>query len=626
MSWLERKKKPAYSTVAGTVEDVTNRIGKQVRAAWKPPANMTVSEWSDAYRMLPPEASSQPGKWRTSKVPWMREIMDAYKDDRIDRIVMKFSAQMAKTEGILNMIGYTMDMAPEPMLLMLPTGGLAKTWIKDRLDPTIRDTLPLREKVRNQEKDKFAGNSKETLVHKNFPGGHFTAIGGNSTAETSMRPVGKIFVDEIDRIPLSIGKNGQVEGDPFLLVEKRGNTFWNRKSVVAATPTVLGISRVDELWLESTMERFFLPCPHCGALQVLEFKNLTWPENKPQDAKYQCAHCPEMIEDRHKTEMMESGVWLAEHPERITCRGFHMNEMYSPWRSFGQIAQAFISAKRGGLEKLRVFVNTVLGECWDEKREKTVDVEGIQDRGENYGAEVPMEACVITAGVDVQPDRLEVLFMAHGVGQERWVLALPDDQGRPIAPVQLWGAPQQPDVWRELDKLLQRQWTHASGRKLPLSCALVDSGDGNTSTFVYKYTKARQKYRVFSSKGSSNPTAPLSTTPTQSNEHRATLYSIGTNAAKSILDDSIRMVPIPGPSYTHFPAGLSEEFYRQLRAEKATIKYRSGVKYVVWEKVRERNEVLDCAVLNIAAFSILDVKDIATMLAELKSGLKKRGK
>lgn len=603
------------------MRQLTKRLGKKIAKAWAPPEDLSVSEWADAYRKLPSESAATPGQWRTSKVPYMRAIMDAYNDDEVRRIIMMFSAQMAKTEGLLNMAGYAMDKRPGPMMLMQPTTDMAKAFVKDRLDPTIRDTECLRDKVRSATKSELEGTSrKETLLHKSFPGGHLTMIGGNSPAQLASRPVRDLFVDEIDRIPLSVGKMGQVEGDPFMLAEKRQTTFWNRKTVVCSTPTVKDISRIESLYNESTMEKYWVPCPHCGAIQVLVFANMHWPEGRPELAWYECAHCEERILDRHKKMMLDCGVWIAEHPERAVNRGFHINELYSPWRGFGDIAMAFLEAKRMGRDTLRVFMNTVLGETWDSTDGKQLDPTGIQAREELYAAEVPMDGIILTAAVDVQADRLELMFMAHGIDNEKWIIPTANSEGNLGCPAVIWGPPNKESTWRMLDAHLFRQFNHESGKKLRVSIVLVDASDGNNSDYVYRYTKSRAGNRVFACKGSSNPGAPLSTRPTDGNQYRAKLFSLGVNSAKDMIADSLENVQSPGPGYIHTHLGMGEEFYRQMTGEKAIIKHKAGVKYRIWTKTRERNEVLDLTVYNYCAFTILDVKDLRKILAEMQTG------
>lgn len=590
-----------------------SKLKSRWREGWTPAPDITVSQWADKHRMLPPESTATPGRWRNEKTPFLTQIMDDYNDTRVKRIVLMFSAQMAKTEGLINMAGYAVHYHPGPMLMLQPTGDMAKAFVKDRLNPTFRDTEPLRERIREG-----SDGEDETIQHKKFTGGHLTIIGANSPSQLASRPIRDVFADEIDRWPLSVGKNGQVEGDPFLLVEKRQTTFWNRKTVITSTPTVKGLSRIEALFEGGDMNRRYVPCPHCGALQTLKWANVKWPEDKPELAYYECEHCAEVIRDSHRFRMLQSAVWIPDHPERgMRVRSYHINELYSPWRGFAAIAMDFLEAKRGGPDTLRVFVNTVLGETWDHAAGVSIDPDALQNRAEAYAAVLPRGIAYLTAAVDVQHDRLEMQIMGHGANDERWFIAPPNAEGNPHAPIVIWGAPIVDSTWRLLDKWLFASYPHECGKLLRISLALVDSSDGTTQDHVLRYTKARAAQRVFACKGLSKE-APITSRPTESNNFNAKVFNIGTWMAKDKIADCLRKVVEPGPGYMHFPIGLEAEFYKQLTAEKAIIKMRQGIKTRVWTKTRERNEVLDLTVYNIAAAGILDIKDVPAMLAAIE--------
>lgn len=603
-----RKTKAVDRTPAST------RIHRRWRDAWRPPPDLTVSQWADRYRMLPPESSAEPGRWRNAKTPYLRQIMDDYNDPRVKRIVLMFSAQMAKTEALMNMMGFGIHYRPGPMLVLQPTTDMAKAFVKDRLSPTIRDTEPLRHRVRDNGK---GNDEEETIQHKKFVGGHLTTIGANSPSQLASRPIRDVFADEIDRWPLTVGKSGKVEGDPFKLVEKRQTTFWNRKTVITSTPTVKGISRIEMLFEQGDMNRYHVPCPHCGALQVLKWAQVKWPDGKPELAYYECEHCGDIIRDSHRAMMLRAGQWIPDHPERgVRIRSYHINELSSPWRGFGAIAMDFIEAKHGGPETLRVFVNTVLGESWDHTMTEGTDPTGLQARAEPYAAVVPLNAAFLTAAVDVQHDRLELQIMGHGVGKERWFIAPPNSEGDPHAPVVIHGSPKLESTWKLLDRWLFATYPHECGKAMRISLTLVDSSDGTTQEEVLRYTKPREKYRVFACKGLSKE-APLVTKASTSNVVGAKVFPIGTWTAKDHIMDSLNKVKEPGPGFFHFPLGLDSEFYEQLTSEKAIIKIRQGVKARVWTKRRERNEVLDLTVYNIAAAAVLDIKDVGEMHAAI---------
>lgn len=226
-----------------------------------PPPNMTVSQWADKYRRLSSESSAEPGRWRTSKAPYQREIMDAVCDMRVQKVVIMSAAQIGKTDAlILNPIGYYMHYDPSPIMVMQPTIQMAETFSKDRLSPMLRDTPVLRDKVNDKSR-----NSGNTILQKIFPGGHVTMVGANSPSSLASRPIRILLADEIDRYPATAGN----EGDPLLLAGKRLATFWNKKEVCVSTPTNKETSRIAVEFEHSTQEEWNVPCPACGAFTPL---------------------------------------------------------------------------------------------------------------------------------------------------------------------------------------------------------------------------------------------------------------------------------------------------------------------------------------------------------------------
>ena len=333
----------------------TKRLFKKLIKSFQTPPDMTVSEWADTYRMLSPESSAEPGRWRTDRAPYQREIMDALADDRCYKVVVMSSAQVGKSEVILNSIGYYIDYDPAPMMYLLPTDSMAATFSKDRVAPMIRDTPTLKKKVEDS-KSRASGN---TIFHKKFDGGHLTFIGANAPSQLASRPIRILFADEIDRFPDSAG----VEGDPLQLAIKRTTTFWNRKIIEVSTPTIKGASKIEKEYEASSMEHLNVACPHCGAYQTYEWEQLKFDHVSGTDEftmlGYQCRHCG--VIEREVLWKKQPIKWIAEHPERKDVRGFHLNELASPWKHWDEIVADFLEAKRQGREMLKVWHNTSLG-------------------------------------------------------------------------------------------------------------------------------------------------------------------------------------------------------------------------------------------------------------------------
>lgn len=563
-----------------------NRALRRATSVYAPPPILTVSQWADRFRRLSPEASAEPGQWITSRAEYQRGIMDACNDPAVETIVVMSSAQVGKTEILNNVIGYFIHQDPAPILVIQPTLEMAEAWSKDRLAPMIRDTPCLRGKV----KDPRTRDSGNTLLHKTFPGGHITAGGANSPAFMASRPIRIVLGDEVDRWPPSVGS----EGDGPALASKRAATFWNRKKIWTSTPTIKGASRIEDLYESSDQRRYHVPCPHCHTMQILVWAQVVWQNNQPETAIYACSACGAEITDADKPEMLRRGTWLAEKPGGKIA-GFHLNELYSPWVSFAEMAAAFLDAKRSrSPEKLKTFINTSLGETWEQEG-VTVDDGSLLSRREEYPAKVPQSGLVLTAAVDVQEDRLEVEVVAWGIGEESWSIDYRVFRGNPA----------QPEVWRELDTYLQSTFEHESGVSLRIATTFIDSGGHHTKQ-VYGFCKFREQRRIYACKGVAGPGKPLAGRPSKGNAIGALLFPIGVDTAKEILYARLKLTDF-GPGYCHFPKleQYDEEYFKQLTAEKQKTKYRNGFPAKFWEKVRPRNEALDLRVYAMAALDAL---------------------
>lgn len=541
---------------------------------------MTVSEWADAERRLSSEASAEPGRWRTDRAPYQRGILDSINDPSVKMVVVMSSAQVGKTEFLLNMIGYHVDYDPAPILLLQPTVDMAQAFSKDRLAPMVRDTPALKAKV----SDSKAKDSGNTILHKTFPGGHITMAGANSPASLASRPIRILLADEVDRYPISAG----AEGDPFNLAKKRTTTFWNSKVVAVSTPTVKGASRIEALYEDSTQEQYCLPCPACGEYQPLKWRNIIF-----ESCCHACEECG--TESTQDEWLNHAGQWIAQN-EHSSVRGFHLNELVSPWRRWSDVIADFKQAKKSP-ETLKTFVNTSLGETWEEEGE-TVDSTGLLARREDYPADVPENAVVLTAGVDVQDDRLEVEVFGWAEGEESWSI-----DHRVVR-----GDPSQSAVWSDLDNILDGRYQHESGAELHIAATCIDSGGHHTQQ-VYDYCKTRKHRRVFAIKGVGGAGRPIVSAPSKKRTGRSKrqvdLFTVGVDDAKGLIYSRLRICE-PGPGYCHFPLERDEEYFAQLTAEKVVTKFVRGFPRKEWVKTRARNEALDLRVYGLAALRILN--------------------
>lgn len=567
--------------------NLRSALRRERRVRLAPPPKLTVSEWADRYRYLSREASAEPGRWMTSRAPYQRGMMDACSDPLVETVVLMTSSQVGKTEVLNNIAGFFADQDPAPILVLQPTIEMGEAWSKDRLAPMIRDTPRLSRRFPDP-KSRDSGN---TLRHKVFPGGHITISGANSAASLASRPIRVVLADEVDRYPASAG----TEGDPVTLAVRRTATFWNRKIVLTSTPTVKGFSRIEAAFNESDQRYYHVSCPDCGHMQRLVWANLKW-ESDPETVMYCCEGCGVLIDESQKHAMLAGGVWVASEPGRRIA-GFHISALYSPWAKWAELVREFLEVKAQP-ERLKVWVNTILGETWEEEGER-VDAHVLASRREPHANEtrdsgwgvdphvVPVGVGVLTAAVDVQGDRLELKVKGYGAGMESWL----------IAHEQLWGDPSRDEVWRTLEQWRTRAWQHANGATMSIAATTIDTG-GHHAEQVYAY--ARGKPNTWPIKGASEGGRPVWGRPSKPNKHGTRLVPVGTDTAKDLIFARMR-IRDPGPGYMHIPKWADDEYLEQLTSEKVVTRYVKSRPVRRYEKTRPRNEALDLEVYALAA-------------------------
>jgi len=550
--------------------------------AWKPPPTMTVSQWADAQRRLSPEASAEPGRWYTSRAEYLRGIMDAISDPAIRQVCVMSSAQVGKTEFVLNVIGYHVDRDPAPILCIQPTLQMAQSFSKDRLAPMLRDTPCLKGKV----KDPRTRDSGNTTLHKVFAGGHITIAGANSAAGLASRPVRIVLCDEVDRYPSSAG----TEGDPIRLAAKRATTFWNAKLVTVSTPTVKNASRIEAEWLDSDQREYHVKCIHCDGAQTMKWSSVQWQDDDAESAAYICEHCGVAWTDADRYRAIRSGEWIASKPSNGIA-GFRLSGLYSPWVPLSEGVRDFLEAKKLP-ETLRVWVNTYLGETWEEQGDG-IDDENLASRREQYDS-VPGDVHLLTAGVDVQDDRLEIEIVGWGRDEESWSI----DHSI------IYGDPSAPEIWRDLDAYLNQTFEKEDGATLSIRAACVDSG-GHYTQAVYNFVRPREARRIFAIKGIGGEGKPIVGRPSKNNIGKVKLFPVGVDTAKELIYARLK-ISKPGPGYCHFPDHYDDEYFAQLSAEQIVVRFTKGFRRREWKKVRARNEALDLRVYAVAAYALLN--------------------
>ena len=523
--------------------------------------------------------------------------MDAVSDPSVHDVVIKSSAQVGKTLILKAVVGFYIHQDPAPILLLQPTVEMAEAFSKDRLDPMIRDTPVLRGKVK-EAKSRDSGN---TIRHKRFPGGHITLAGANSPASLASRPIRIVLGDEIDRYPASAG----TEGDPVNLAKKRTTTFWNRKHVWVSTPGNEGTSRIDAAWKNSDQRHYLVPCPHCGHYHKLEWVNVIFEEGKPETARMSCPGCGELFDDSSKPRMLKAGRWEASEAFNGTA-GFHLNELYSPWKTWAEVVKDYEDAK-GHTEQLKTFVNTSLGETYAETGEAP-ESQRLYDKREQYKTNtVPAGVVFLTMGVDVQKDRLEMEIVG-------WCR---DKSNFSIDYRVIVGDTETPEPWAELAKVIQiEQWESDTGPTIPLRYTAIDSG--YRTTIVYDFCRKMGMARCAPTKGMDNQAMVISA-PRSIDRRKdgksirgIKLYGVGVGVCKSELYSWLRMDKDESgqapPGYCHFPE-YEQRFFKELTSEQLMLQVdKRGFTKSVWMKTAGvRNEPLDCRVYARAAAAIVGI-------------------
>lgn len=562
---------------------------RAVAEAWRPPKRMSLSEWSDAHAYLSAESAAQEGRWRT--LSYQRGMMDAMTDPAIEQVVVMKSARVGYTKMLNNLIGYHVHQDPCSIMVVQPTIEDAEGYSKEEIAPMLRDTKALQSLVA----DAKSRDSNNTILSKSFPGGTLSLVGANSPR--GFRRVSRrvVLFDEVDGYPPSAG----AEGDQIKLGIRRSEYYWNRRIVLGSTPTVEGVSRVAKEFEKTDQRRYFVPCPHCGEFQVLKWSGIRWPQGEPERAYYACEHNGCVIEHRQKYEMLERGEWRATaEPQQPGLVGFHIwaAYSYSPNATWGQLAAEFLEAKADPL-KLKTFINTVLGETWREQGER-VSTDGLFSRAEDYAADpLPADAVVLTAGIDVQMDRIEMEVVGWGVGEESWSLEYRV----------FYGDTQGTQVWSELDLALAKQYKHTSGITLQIARAAIDTGGGEGVTqTVYEYVKQRfGVLPVIGIKGMPGEGKPVIGNPTRTNLAKIPLFPVGTMTAKDVIFARLK-IEDAGPGCCHFPTRYGLNYFEMLTNEEVRTKVSRGFAQRYYHKLG-RNEALDCRVYAFAALQSLNV-------------------
>lgn len=571
----------------------------------KPLPKTSVSQWADNHRMLSSGISAEPGKWKTSRAPYQKDIMNAFTEPGIHRVVVKSSSQIGKSDMMNNVIGRFAHLDPCAIMMIQPTIDMAQDYSKTRIAPMIRDTKVLN----NLFYDVKSRDANNTILSKVFPGGRLIMCGANSPAGLASRPIRILLADEVDRFPDSAG----TEGDPVDLAAKRMTTFWNSCMGLFSTPTNEGSSRIDEEYLAGTQEEWQHKCPNCGEYHLLrhidmtvDYKEIKTPSGKKtvivNDVKWRCPHCGFSFSEKEMKQTPQKYISRNADALKNGIRSFFVNGFTSPWMTWSKIMREWLEAK-GDPEREKVIMNTVFGESYKQKG-AFEDEQIFLRRRESYGAELPNGVLLLTAAIDTQDNRLEYEVVGWGKEEECWGIR----KGIVL------GAPNQARTWKEIDNILDKTYHFADGKGLKVVRTFIDSG-GHYTSDVYNYCQKNFHKQRFAIKGRGGPGIPLIYKIAKANNAKAPLILLGVDDGKQQIMDRLS-IDSPGPLYFHFPQdegikelsnrGYDDLYFKGIISEHKKVYKRNGVLREVWETTKNvRNEPLDLRNYNLACMKSL---------------------
>lgn len=555
---------------------------------WEIPPALSLAEWADEHRMLPRAASSEPGRWRTERTPYLREIMDCLSESSpVREVNLRKGTQSGGTEVGINWMSYIVDHCPGPAMVVQPTVEVAQRWSKQRFAPII-DLMPCLRRRIAPARSRDSGN---TTLLKEFPGGLIIMSGANSSASLRSMPVKYLFLDELDEYPPDLNDQGSAQEQ----AERRTSSFARRKIFRVSTPTVKGASAIDREFLRGDQRYYHVPCPHCGLRQPLAIDNLL------DDGTFVCrtatgGGCGCVIEEHHKTAMLAAGAWVPTLPER-EIRSYHIWSAYAPvglGYSWAEIARMRADARADA--KLMVnFVNTILGESYEGLSQRVEASDLKQRAGRWMRRTIPRGCLALSVGVDVQANRFAVMIVGWGRNETAWIVDY----------VELPADPTKEESWCELDAFLQQGIANSAGIPMRPTHVAIDSG--NWSHDVYRFVRPRQPRGIMAVKGSSIGGKPIIGRASridvnsrgQTVRNGVQLWIVGTDTAKQALMQRMLGDAEIEDAERHrirFPADLGDEVYDQLAGE------RYDTEAQRWIRVQgKRNEALDCLVYAYAA-------------------------
>lgn len=557
--------------------DTLERVRRTALASLRPPPRLRLSEWIESEMRLPEGVSALPG--RVKLWPYQREIADAISDPAIERVTLVKPVRVGFTTLLTGALASYVANEPAPILVLLPTESDCRDYMVSDVEPIFEATPALRGLV-SADADEAARN---TLLSRRFPGGSLKIVAARSPRNLRRHNVRILLMDECDAMEPG------AEGSPITLAERRTLSFANRKIIMGSTPTIEETSNVLRAYALSDRRVFEVPCPECGTFTEIEWGHIEWEPDRPETAKFRCPHCESLVDERHKAAMVAAGAWRATCPEVQGHTGFRLNALVSGLSnaSWGKLAAEFVTAKRSP-DTLQVFVNTILAQGWRESADE-IDDTALAARSEPFGfTAIPADVLIVTAGIDVQDDRLEITF----IGWSR-------DESFILGHVVIWGRSHDDSTWAELDELLRTAWPHPNGGTLRLDAAVIDSGDGGTTDVVYSFCRPRFSRKIVAGKGVAGKRPAIAASTSKGSK----LFLIGVDGLKAQI-----LTRLASGRTIRFSGDLEPVWYEQLASERRIIRYVRGQPVRRFErKTGQRAEALDCVVYAFAARQLVTV-------------------
>jgi len=572
------------------------KLEKKAYLSFKPPKKLSLSQWADKNAYLSAESSAEGGRWRT--LPYQKGIMDAITDPNVEQVTVMKSARVGYSKILNHIIAYHIHQDPCPIMVCQPTIEDCQGYSKEEIAPMLRDTPCLHGLV----SDPKSKDGNNTLLQKNFPGGTLSLVGSNSAR--GFRRVSRriVLFDEVDGYSASAG----TEGDQIKLGIRRTEYYWNRKIVAGSTPTIKDFSRIERLFLQTNQMRYYVPCPECNHMQYLKWSNMKWRDNDPDTVAYACEDCGCLIPHSKKRWMVERGEWRATAPGNPKHVGFHIwaAYSYSPNASWSNLVEEFLQSKDDP-EQLKTWINTILGDVWEDQYASKVGAEGLMERAslETYNQGTPPSSVLsLCLGCDVQDDRLSMSLWGIGRNEEMYLI------DRKV----IYGSPARADLWKQMDEVLMSEYTNEDGKKMKIDSAAIDTG-GHFTQEVYQYVRERTQLGLIGVKGMGQKGKPPIGKPSKVDinfsgkalKRGVQLFPVGVDVIKSTLHNKLKDAE-PGEGYIHFYPTITHDYFEELTAERQVLRYKHGYQERIWvKKSNARNEALDEMVYAYAAWQRL---------------------